>query len=93
MENSAAVYTGVTSLSITTFSIKGFYVTLGTCGTQHNNTAIMLSVVMLNVVVLSFVMLNVVMLSFVMLSVVASFIHIYIYKSKTLLINFLSLCS
>jgi CDP-diglyceride synthetase len=39
---------GATTLSITTFSIKGLFVTLGINDNKHNNSVIMLSVLMLS---------------------------------------------
>jgi uncharacterized membrane protein YjgN (DUF898 family) len=42
---------GATTLAITTLSIMGLFATLSLNDTQHNNTAIMLSVVMLSAVV------------------------------------------
>jgi hypothetical protein len=49
------VLTGACSLSIMTLNIKGINMTVSIKNTQHNNIAIMLSVLMLNVIMLSVV--------------------------------------
>ncbi len=41
---------GVMTLGITPLNIRGFYVTLNVSDTQHDNTVIMLNVVVLSVV-------------------------------------------
>jgi hypothetical protein len=66
MGSTGATTVSITIFSITTFSVKVLYVTLCKNDNQHKNTAIMLSVVMLNVIMLSVVMPNDVILSVVM---------------------------
>jgi hypothetical protein len=66
---------GATTLSITTLSIRSFYVTaqLFYYDECHYAKRRILFTIMLNVVMLSVIMLNVIMLSVVMLSVVAPY--------------------
>jgi hypothetical protein len=60
--------------SITTFSMKGLYVTLSINDNQYKNTAcLILFVIMQSVVILNGIMLSVIMLSVIILSVIGLF--------------------